>query len=90
MEFVRFMNSGVGRGLRIVAGLAILGGGVYLLTVASLWSIIVGAILAVLGLVFFSAGAFDFCVLSPLFGYALSGPQTRQLVARPREPSPAH
>lgn len=90
MEFVRFMNSGVGRGIRIVAGLAILGVGVYLITVVALWSIIVGAILAVLGLVFFSAGTFDFCVLSPLFGYPLSGPQTRQLVARPREPSPAH
>ena len=90
MEFVRFMNSGVGRGIRIVAGLVILGVGVYLITVVALWSIIVGAILAVVGLVFFSAGAFDFCVISPLFGYPLSGPQTRQLVAHPHEPSPAH
>ncbi len=89
MEFVRFMNSGVGRGLRIVAGLAILGGGVYLLTVSTVWSIVAGIILAVVGLVFFLAGAFDFCVISPFFGYPLSGPQTRQLVARPREPSPA-
>lgn len=89
MEFVRFMNSGVGRGLRIVVGLALLGVGIYMITVATLWSIIVGAILAVVGLVFFSAGAFDFCVISPFFGYPLSGPQTRQLVARPAEPRPA-
>jgi len=89
MQFVRFMVSGFGRGLRIVAGLAIIGVGVYLLTVGTVWSIVAGAILAVVGLVLFLAGAFDFCVLSPLFGYPLSGPKTRQLVARPREPSPA-
>ncbi len=89
MQFVRFMASGFGRGIRVVAGLAILGGGVYLLTLATVGSIIAGAILAVVGLVFFLAGTFDFCVLSPLFGYPLSGPKTRQLLASPREPSPA-
>lgn len=82
MQFVRFMVSGFGRGLRIVAGLAILGVGVYLLTVGS---IIAGAIMAVVGLVFFLAGAFDFCVLSPLFGYSLSGPKTRERLASPAQ-----
>ncbi len=90
MAFVRFMVSGFGRGLRIVAGLAVLGGGIYLITLVTVWSIIVGAILAVVGLVFFSAGAFDFCVISPLFGYSFSGPKTREQLARPAQPSPAH
>jgi Protein of unknown function (DUF2892) len=89
MQFLRFMTSGFGRGLRIVGGLAVIGGGVYLLTVGTVGSIVAGAILAVVGLVFFLAGAFDFCVLSPLLGYPLSGPKTRQRLASPREPSPA-
>ena len=78
MQFVRFMASGFGRGLRNVAGLAIIGGGVYLLTVGS---IAAGTILAVVGLVPFLAGAFDFCILAPPFGYPLSGAKARLRVS---------
>ena len=82
MQFVQFMASGFGRGLRIVAGLAIIGGGVYLLTVGS---IVAGIILAVVGLVPFLAGAFDYCILAPLFGYPLSGAKARLRVASPAQ-----
>ncbi len=78
MTFIRFMASGFGRGLRIVAGLAISGAGVYLLTAGS---IAAGTILAVVGLVPFLAGAFDFCILAPPFGYPLSGAKARTRLA---------
>jgi ABC-type protease/lipase transport system fused ATPase/permease subunit len=74
MTFIRLMASGLGRVLRIVAGLAISGAGVYLLTAGS---ISVGAILAVVGLVPFLAGAFDLCVLAPLFGCPIPGAKAR-------------
>ncbi len=90
MAFVRFMVSGVGRGLRIVGGLAVAGGGIYLITLLTVWSIIGGAIMAAVGCLFFCAGAFDFCVLSPFFGYSFSGPKTREQLARPAQPSPVH
>ena len=62
MSFARFMASAVGRFIRIVAGLALIGIG--------LWAVggPVGIILAVVGLVPFVAGIFDFCVFAPLFG----------------------
>jgi Inner membrane protein YgaP-like, transmembrane domain len=74
MTFIRFMASGLGRALRIVAGLVIIGAGVYLLTAGS---IAVGTILAVVGLVPFLAGTFDFCILAPFLGYPLSGAKAR-------------
>jgi H+/gluconate symporter-like permease len=74
MTFIRFMASGSGRVLRIVVGLAISESGVYLLTTGS---IAVGAILAVVGLVPFLAGAFDLCVLAPLFGCPILGAKAR-------------
>jgi hypothetical protein len=74
MTFIRFMASGSGRVLRIVAGLAISGAGVYLLTAGS---IAVGAILAVVGLVPFLAGVFDLCILAPLFGCPRPGAKAR-------------
>jgi hypothetical protein len=70
MGFEEFMASGVGRTLRIVAGIAliilgaILGGG--------WWA------LAVVGLVPFLAGVFDICVMAPLFGQPVSGKAIRQ------------
>ncbi|HVB72071.1 MAG TPA: DUF2892 domain-containing protein [Ktedonobacteraceae bacterium] len=74
MTFIRFMASGPGRVLRIVAGLAIIGAGVYLLTAGSA---VVGTILAVVGLVPFLAGVFDLCVLAPLFGCPIQGAKAR-------------
>lgn len=74
MAFVRFMASGAGRALRIVAGLAIIAIGIYLLTVGNITA---GTIVAVVGLVPFLAGAFDFCILAPLFGAPFSGAKAR-------------
>lgn len=74
MAFVRFMASGAGRALRIVAGLAIIAIGIYLLTAGNITA---GTIVAVVGLVPFLAGAFDFCILAPLFGAPFSGAKAR-------------
>lgn len=62
MGFARFMASAVGRLLRIVAGIALIGLGLWV--VGGTW----GIILAVVGLVPLVAGIFDFCVFAPLFG----------------------
>lgn len=80
MTFIRFMASGFGRGLRSVAGLVIIGAGVYLLTAGS---IAVGAILTVVGLVPFLAGVFDLCILAPLFGCPIPGARARMCQQAP-------
>jgi hypothetical protein len=69
--FVKFMASGTGRIVRVVAGLALI-----------LWGILglggtTGIIVAVVGAVPFLAGVFDFCVFAPLFGNPLSGKKIR-------------
>jgi len=60
MAFTNFMNSTAGRGLRIVAGLAMIGAGF----------IVVGGIgglfLSLLGLVPLLAGAAGVCLIGPL------------------------
>ena len=69
MGFARFMASPTGRGLRALAGIALLitgfalGGGWIALGVA--------------GLVVVAAGVFDLCLLAPLFGQPLSGKAVR-------------
>ena len=62
MGFARFMASAAGRLLRIVAGIALIGLGLWV--VGGTW----GIILAVVGLVPLVAGIFDFCVFAPVFG----------------------
>ena len=69
--FVNFMASGTGRIARIVAGIALIAGG--LLAVEGT----AGIILAVVGLLPLAAGVFDFCVFAPLFGRAFSGKRIR-------------
>ncbi len=69
--FVKFMASTSGRATRIVAGIALV-----------LWGLLgiggtAGIVVAIVGLVPFLAGLFDFCVFAPLFGAPLSGPQIR-------------
>ncbi len=61
MEFAKFMSSGLGRGLRIVAGLALIAVGIFLMD--GIWGIVV----AVVGAVPFLAGLFDVCVIGRLF-----------------------
>ncbi len=76
MGFASFMASPAGRILRVVAGLALIGGGLALVIPAS--NTVLGVILAVVGLVPLLAGLFDFCVFAPLFGAPLSGAKVRE------------
>jgi hypothetical protein len=69
--FITFMASTAGRAVRILAGIALIVWG--LLGLGGTWGIVV----AVIGLVPFLAGVFDFCVFAPLFGAPLSGPKIR-------------
>jgi hypothetical protein len=69
--FVKFMVSPVGRWARILAGVALIGGG--LVAVGGT----VGVVLAIVGLVPLVAGALDGCLIARLFGYSLSGSGTR-------------
>ncbi|HKT38416.1 MAG TPA: DUF2892 domain-containing protein [Ktedonobacterales bacterium] len=75
MGFASFMASPAGRIARILAGLALIGGGI-----ALIWSsanTVLGVVLAIVGLVPLVAGAFDFCLLAPLFGAPLLGTEIR-------------
>ena len=67
MGFSKFMTSMLGRGIRIIAGLALVLVG--LLAVHGT----VGIILAVVGLVPLLAGIFNVCVFAPLFGGPFNG-----------------
>ena len=69
MGFSKFMASATGRGLRIIAGIALIVLGISLS--GGWWA------LAVLGLVPLLAGALDVCLLDPLFGQPLSGKAVR-------------
>jgi hypothetical protein len=77
MGFAAFMSSLTGRIVRVVAGLALIGGGLAL--VFSTTNVVLGVVLAVVGLVPLLAGALDFCVFAPLFGAPLSGAKVRAL-----------
>jgi hypothetical protein len=69
--FVSFLASGTGRIVRALAGLALILWGLFGLHGAA------GIAVAVIGVVPFVAGIFDFCVFAPLFGMPLSGPRIR-------------
>ena len=71
MGFAQFMSSGLGRGLRIVAGIILIAVG--LAVVGGIG----GIVLAVVGLVPLLAGAFDVCLFAPLFGAPLKGVDVR-------------
>jgi hypothetical protein len=72
MGFAKFMSSGLGRGLRIVVGLALI--------VIGLFSVggTGGIILAVVGAVPLVAGIADVCLFAPLFGGPLKGAEARK------------
>lgn len=65
---IAFMASTAGRVLRTVAGIALIA-----------WGIFGGGgmIVAVVGAIPLLAGAFDFCVLAPLFGCPFNGVKIR-------------
>lgn len=68
--FAQFMASPAGRILRVVAGAGMIAGGIAADSDA-------GTAVAIVGAVPLLAGAFDFCILSPLFGGPLSGKAIR-------------
>ena len=71
MGFAQFMSSGLGRGLRIVAGIVLMVVGLAVVGGTG------GIVLAVIGLVPLLAGIFDVCLLAPLFGAPLKGVDVR-------------
>ena len=66
-----FLASSAGRVVRTIAGIALMALG--LMSVGGT----VGIVIAVIGIVPFAAGLFDFCVFGALFGYGLSGNAVR-------------
>ncbi len=68
MAFAAFMASGLGRGVRIVAGVLLIA-----------WGLLLGGgvVPAVIGLVPLLAGVLDICLLAPLFGAPLKGAEVR-------------
>jgi len=71
MSLIKFLASTTGRVVRIVAGIALIALGLFVVQNTT------GIILAVIGLVPLLAGLLDFCVFAPLFGAAFSGPAIR-------------
>lgn len=72
--FFKFISSGTGRVVRIVAGGAIM---VYGLLVVQGTG---GTILAIVGLLPLLAGLFDWCIFAPLFGLPFVGNALRKAV----------
>jgi len=70
MVFAKFMATPFGRTIRIVAGIALIGAGVY---VGGTWGIVLG----VIGAVPLLAGVFNVCGIAPLLGVPFSGSRVR-------------
>jgi hypothetical protein len=70
MKFSKFMASWSGRLLRIVVGAVLIAVG---LGMASVW----GYVIAVIGIIPFLAGLFDWCLIAPLLKMPLSGKAIR-------------
>ena len=64
--FARFINSPAGRAVRVIAGLALIGGGYGMAGTG-------GTVLMIVGLVPLAAGIFNLCLISALLGGPLSG-----------------
>lgn len=65
--FACFMASAAGRGIRVVAGLALIAWG---------WSMrgqTIGTVLMIVGLVPLAAGVFNVCMIAPIIGAPFSG-----------------
>jgi hypothetical protein len=73
MAFARFMSGPLGRGLRIVAGLALIVLGIVLALAGDVGSIVGGVALVLVGGVFFYAGAANVCFISRLIGAPFRG-----------------
>ena len=77
MAFARFMSGSLGRGLRIVAGIALLVLGISLALAGDIGSVIGGVALVVVGGVFFYAGAANVCFIAPLIRAPFRGRDAR-------------
>ncbi len=71
MGFALFMASGLGRGLRIAAGIILIAVGLAVVGGTG------GIVLAVVGLVPLLAGVSDVCVFAPPFGAPFKGADVR-------------
>lgn len=68
---IKFLASGTGRIIRVIAGIALVAWGLLGL------SGVAGIVVAVIGLVPLLAGLFDVCVFAPLFGNPFRGSAIR-------------
>lgn len=69
MFIVQFLGSTAGRWTRAIAGAVLI---LLAIALGGWW-----LSLALVGAVFIAAGAFDFCLLAPLFGKPLNGKRFR-------------
>lgn len=75
MKIVKFMTSPFGRGLRVLLGVVVMAAGLFVVGGT------LGTILALIGMVPLAGGVLDFCILSAILGYGLSGPAARAKLA---------
>lgn len=66
MAFVEWMSKPAGRVLRVVAGVILIGVGLYF---QGVW----GYVVAVVGVVPVLAGVFNFCLIAPILGVPFRG-----------------
>ena len=64
MQFLQFMNTPVGRWIRIVAGVALIAAGIAV-------GGTVGVVVAVVALLPIATGVFGVCPINPLFGQSM-------------------
>lgn len=74
--FIKFMTGTIGRLIRIALGLILIVWGVYYSNVTPNW------ILIIIGIIPLSAGIFNFCLLSPIFGYSFNGDKAKSQIDR--------
>ena len=71
--FTRFINSTLGRIVRLVGGVAMIAAGI-----AAIQGV-PGLVVAAIGLVPLAAGALDFCLMAPIFRIPWSGSKIRAM-----------
>lgn len=71
MKFSQFMSSAAGRGLRVIAGIAliVIAAAVLFPAAQTVW----GIVLIAVGAFFILVGAANVCVLGPIFGGSFNG-----------------
>jgi len=72
MGLARFMASGMGRGLRVLLGLALIGVGLGVVKGTN------GMILAAVGVVPIALGALNVCLIGPLLGAPFMGKDLKE------------